>query len=191
MSHQRGKIVLRSPRVTRHGQVVSKLPRYYRRVWRGKEPYYYSRGVFYRPGPTGFIVVGAPIGAVVVSLPVGYRRVWIDSSWYYVFGGIFYRRVPSGYVVVEAPPSVVVEDDIPVLVEPSEMATGKVSVIADVLNVRSGPGLRYPVLYQIHRGYILELHGETTGWFYVELPSGEFGWVMNIYTTPLQSPGSG
>lgn len=187
----RERIILRSPRVAKHGHVVSKLPRDYRRVWRDKEPYYYSRGVFYRPDPAGFVVIGAPIGVVVVSLPAGYRRVWVDDSWYYVYGGVFYRRAPSGYVVVEAPPYVVIEDDIPVLIEPPEWAEGEVSVIADILNVRSGPGLRYPTIYQIHRGYILDVHGKTTGWLYVELPSGEFGWVMNIYTVPVLPPGSG
>ncbi len=110
---------------------------------------------------------------------------------YYAYGGVFYRRVPSGYVVVEAPPDVVVEEAVPVLVQPPEIIEGTVSVIASVLNVRSGPGLSYPMIYQIHKGYILEVHGKAIGWLYVQLPNGEFGWVMNIYTTQLEPPGSG
>jgi hypothetical protein len=179
-----------SPRITRHDHVITRLPRGYRRIWHDRKPYYYYSGVFYRPHISGFIAVGAPIGAIVVSLPVGYQRIWVDDSWYYVYGSSFYRRVPAGYMVVEAPPAVVVEDIVPELVPPPETAAGNVAVTTSVLNVRSGPGLGYPLIYQIQEGYLLEVHGKTTGWLYVQLPNGEFGWVMNIYTTPL-APGSG
>jgi len=179
-----------SPRVVRKDHVISRLPAGYRRVWHDRKPYYYYSGFFYRPHSSGFIAVGAPIGAIIVNLPVGYQRVWVDDSWYYVYGSVFYRRVPSGYIVVEAPPAVVVEDSVPDIVPPPETAGGNVSVITAVLNVRSGPGLRYPLIYQIHEGYILEVHGKTTGWLYVQLPNGEFGWVMNTYTTQLD-PGRG
>jgi hypothetical protein len=155
-------------------------------------PYFYRRGIFYRHAPSGYIVVGAPIGTIVVSLPVGYRRVWVEGAgYYYVYGGAFYRRVPSGYVVVEAPTSVVVEEEAPPLVQPPEAATGQVSVSASVLNVRAGPSLSYPVIYQIHKGYILEIHGKADGWLYVQLPNEEFGWVMTEYTIQLEPPASG
>ena len=191
-SSQRQSIrkIVRSPRTIRHGHVVPSLPRGYRRIWRNKEPYYYYRGAFYRPARSGFIVVGAPLGAIVLSLPAGYQRIWVDDGWYYVYGDVFYRRRPSGYVVVEAPRDIIIEEP-PELVQPPETDSGEVSVIASVLNVRSGPGLSYPVIYQIHEGYILDVHGKTTGWLYVELPNGEFGWVMNIYTNRLLPPGSG
>ena len=179
-----------SPRVTRRDHVVSRLPRGYRRVWHNRKPYYYYYGAFYRPYTSGFISVGAPYGAIVVSLPVGYQRLWVDDSWYYVYSSSFYRRVPSGYMVVDAPSTVVVEDSVPEIVSPPESAAGNVSVTTSILNVRSGPGLGYPRIYQIQEGYILEVHGKATGWLYVQLPNGEFGWVMNTYTTPL-APGSG
>jgi uncharacterized protein YraI len=98
--------------------------------------------------------------------------------------------VSSGYVVVEAPAAVIVEDDAPVLVQPHETADGQISITASVLNVRSGPGLGYPVIYQMHEGYVLEVHGKTTGWLFVELPNGEFGWVMTEFTKQLE-PASG
>ena len=183
--------IVRSPSAYRHGHTVSKLPRGYRRVWHNKEPYYYYSGIFYRPARSGFIVVGAPYGAIVLSLPVGYQRFWVDDAWYYTYGSIFYRRVPSGYVVVEAPRDIVIEEEATVLIQPTETDSGEVSVIASILNVRSGPSLSYPVIYQIHEGYILDVHGKTTGWLYVQLPNGEFGWVMNIYTNRLAPPGSG
>ena len=191
VSSHRGKRRIISPRVTRHGNVVRKLPRGYKRVWHRSKPYFYSGGVFYMPGPSGFIVVRAPMGSVVVSLPVGYRRIWVSSAWYYTYGGVFYQEVPSGYVVVDPPAEVVVEEDAPDLVQPLESATGQVSVTAPILNVRSGPGLSYPLIYQVHIGYILEIHGKSNEWLYVELPNGEFGWVLAELTYRLKAPGSG
>jgi len=190
-THRRGRRRVISPRVSRRGHVVPRLPRGYRRTWRKRDAYYYNRGIFYRRGSSGYIVIGAPVGAVVVSLPVGYRRMWVGDAWYYAYGGVFYRRGPSGYVVVEAPAAVDVQYDAPVLVQPSETVTGEVSVTVDILNVRTGPGLRHPVIYQIHEGYILEIHGKANGWLYVQLPNGEFGWVMTAFTTRQAPPGSG
>jgi len=179
-----------SPRSFRQGHVVRKLPRGYKRTWYNRVPYYYSHGVYYRPGLSGYVVVSAPYGAIVVSLPVGYQRFWIEGSAYYAYGGYFYRRVPRGFVIVEPPDAVEFEEVDPDVVQPSRPATGEVSVTVPVLNVRSGPSLRDPKLYQIHEGYILEIHGETNGWLYVQLPNGEFGWVKSVYTRPLE-PASG
>ena len=190
--HARGKNRRRiiSPRLGRHGHVVTSLPRGYRRTWHNRRPYYYSSGIFYRPARSGFTVVGAPFGAVVVSLPIGYQRLWIDNSAYYVYGGTFYRRVPAGYVVVERPAEVVVEEEVPVLVQPSRDATGQVIVDAPVLNVRSGPSMTNPRIYQVDEGYILEIHGRSNGWLYVQLPNGEYGWVKSVFTKPVE-PGNG
>jgi hypothetical protein len=186
----KGKRHVVSPRTFRRGHVVKRLPRGYRRVRYKKVPYYYQRGIFYRPAPSGFIVVEPPIGVVVVSLPVGYTRIWIGGVGYYSYGGVFYRRAPYGYVVVDPPADVVVEEEIPVIVQPTKPAVGKVSVTASVLNVRTGPGLSYAVIYQIQEDYILEIHGRELGWLYVQLPNGEFGWVMLGFTSPME-PGSG
>lgn len=188
---RKGKVRIFSPRPVRHGHVVPKLPRGYRRVWHSNTPYYYRYGIFYRPSPSGFIVVRAPIGLIISSLPVGYTRVWVGGVSYYVYAGAFYRKVPSGYVVVERPPGVYLEEDAPVLVEPPEAAEGIVTVTASALNVRAGPSLTHPVLYQVHRGYLLEVHGRATGWLYVELPDGEFGWVKRVFTAPLDPNAKG
>jgi len=184
---QRVKRRIISPPVVRHGHVVDRLPRGYRRVWRNRDPFYYFGGMFYRPAPSGFVVVPSPIGAVVVSLPVGSRRLWIDGALYFTFGGTFYRRVPSGYVVVDAPAPVVVEKSVPVLIQPSETAGGQVFVTVPVLNVRSGPGINEPVLYQVDEGYILEVHGIANEWLYVQLPNGEYGWVKTAFTRQLKA----
>lgn len=179
-----------SPRIVRHGHVVQSLPRGYKRIWYRKEPYYFFGGVFYRTTLSGFVVVKAPVGAVVISLPVGYQRLWYGDTVYYIYEGTFYRQVPAGYVVVEPPPALIVEDTGPELVQPLEKASGKISVTALILNVRSGPAMHYPKIYQVERGYILEVLGTTDGWLYVQLPNGEFGWVMAEFTLPLEK-GSG
>jgi len=191
IDRKRSKRRIISPSNPRYGHVVRKLPRGYRRTWYNSNPYYYMGGVFYTPGPTGFIVVRAPIGSIVVSLPVGFRRIWVSDAYYYTYGGTFYRRAPSGFVVVAQPADVVLEEEAPRLVQPSEAAAGQVSVTASILNVRSGPNLGYPLIYQVHSGYILELHGQSREWLYVELPNGEFGWVMAEFTYRLKAPGSG
>ena len=191
VTRHRSKRRIISSGVSRYGHVVRKLPRGYRRVWHKSKPYYYIGGVFYTSGPSGFIVVRAPIGSIVVSLPVGFRRIWVSGAYFYTYGGTFYRRAPSGFIVVVAPSEVVLEEEAPVLVQPSEAASGQVSVTASILNVRSGPDLSYPLIYQVQSGYILEVHGQSREWLYVELPNGEFGWVMAEFTYRLKAPGSG
>ena len=180
-----------SPRIVRRGHVAQRLPRGYKRVWFDESPFFYSFGIFYQSGSAGFIAINAPVGIVVASLPAGYRTVWVGGSTYFVYGGVFYSRVPAGYVVVNAPATLIVEEAAPALVQPSEEVSDQVSVTASVLNVRLGPGKEYAVLYQIHKGYVLEVYGKATGWLYVELPNGEFGWIMKRFTERLDPDADG
>jgi hypothetical protein len=55
---------------------------------------------------------------------------------------------------------------------------------------RSRQRERVEVTSQVERGYILEVLGTTDGWLYVQLPNGEFGWVMAEFTLRLEK-GSG
>jgi N-acetylmuramoyl-L-alanine amidase len=70
------------------------------------------------------------------------------------------------------------------VVQPARTASGDVVVNVPLLNVRSGPGLGYEKIYQFPKGYVLEVHGRTLDWLYVQLPNGEFGWVDSVYTVP-------
>ncbi|HOP47400.1 MAG TPA: DUF6515 family protein [Desulfobacteraceae bacterium] len=189
--HPKHRRIAVPPRIARPGHVVPRLPPGHRRVWHNRNAYFYHRGIFYRPAPSGFVAVRPPIGAVVVNLPVGFRRLWVGGVGFYVYGDVFYRRAPGGYAVVETPPDVIVEEESSGLVQPADAATGKVTVAASVLNVRSGPSLMHPTIYQIHEGYILEIHGKSDGWLYVLLPNGEYGWVMKEFTTLVEPPASG
>jgi len=85
--------------------------------------------------------------------------------------------VPQGYVVVEAPS--------PMVVQPPSVVSGTVSVIAERLNVRSGPNLSEKVVSLVYEGDILTVKGASASaqWWYVELPDGKFGWVMARFTT--------
>jgi uncharacterized protein YgiM (DUF1202 family) len=51
------------------------------------------------------------------------------------------------------------------------------AVTADVLFVRSGPGLDFNILRRVHRGDRVSILAETYGWFYVELRDQSRGWV--------------
>ena len=134
--------------------------------------YYYQRGAFYRRGPSGYFWVNPPVGAIVWSLGFGYDTLWISGAWHYYYGGAYYRRVPTGYMVVDPPVAAVVTPT------STDSASGTITVLVPTLNVRTQPESDYPVFYQVHEGDILIVHMTVPGWLYVELPNGEFGWVM-------------
>ncbi|WP_099221495.1 N-acetylmuramoyl-L-alanine amidase [Listeria costaricensis] len=54
-----------------------------------------------------------------------------------------------------------------------------VSVQADVLNVRSGPGLAYDVTSQVRKGTNLKVIGEENDWYQVRLEDGNTGYVAS------------
>jgi len=179
--HRRGRGHMGPP--FRHGHVFAKLPRGYRTVYVDRSPYYFYDGIFYRPGPTGYVVISAPVGAIVASLPLGHSRVSIGGALYFTFGGNYYRQVPQGYVVAAPPPEVVVQ--------PPPQIYGSISVVVHRLNVRSGPGREHPVVFQLQQGTVLTVYGTSMGWYYVQLPNGQYGWVMEQFTTMLGPPAEG
>jgi hypothetical protein len=87
------------------GHKVRVLPHAHRRIVVRRNPYFYHRGVFYRPHGPDFVVVAAPIGAVVRVLPRGYVTLYLGSFPYYYANYTYYSwdREVSGYRVVEEP----------------------------------------------------------------------------------------
>jgi len=71
-------------------------------------PYYYSAGVWYLPGDTGYTVVTAPVGATVAALPPGATLVDPATSTYY-YGGTYYQPAGGGWVVVAPRAGIIVE----------------------------------------------------------------------------------
>jgi uncharacterized protein YgiM (DUF1202 family) len=67
----------------------------------------------------------------------------------------------------------------------------RMSVTTHTLNVRSGPGMNFPVINYAYRGNLLTINGKASGWLYVQLPDGQFGWVMAKYTAQISPPAKG
>ena len=63
--------------------------------------------------------------------------------------------------------------------------TGSVMVTAQMLNVRSGPGLGNPAVLQVPNGTVLSVQGNAPGWYYVKTADNLYGWVMVQYTAPF------
>jgi len=56
------------------------------------------------------------------------------------------------------------------------------------LHVRSGPGKHHPVIGEVQANNVLKIVGSATGWWYVRLYSGQYGWVMGAYTRVFSEP---
>lgn len=152
--------------------------------------YYYHRGIYYKKLPNGYIVTKPPLGAVVVRLPHGYITFRAGGGEYYYYNSVYYNRVPSGYIVAEPPYKTSTSDSIN-RYQPVLPATEQVKVTAPMLNVRSGPGMNHSITFQIPHGTIMEIHGSSPEWFFVKLPSGEFGWIMKKFTVSEPVPAEG
>lgn len=166
-------------------------PGHYRVVVRGA-PYYYRGGKFFRPWRGAYVPVMPPVGLVISVLPPGFRVTVFGGVNYYLYNGIYYRPAPGGYVVVPAPTTVQTVAATPTgVVAPAQGASGKATVVAQALNVRSGPDMAYPVLQVISLGADLTIQGRTGTWLFVRTPNGEVGWVAQQFTTQSAVPASG
>jgi hypothetical protein len=87
------------------GYYVRDLPRERVIINGPRGRYFYSGGVWYSPGPSGYVVIGAPVGVFVPVLPPDYTTVWVGGAPYYYANDSYYvwRDSDSQYEVV-APP---------------------------------------------------------------------------------------
>lgn len=152
-----------------------------RRMSHGNRQYIYHGGRFYRPGGSGYVHSRPPAGIVVYSLPAA-ALIVLAGLTYYVYDNIYYQKVPSGYMVVDTPKTFP-SQHIPPQVVPPVVPGTYVSVIAQTLNVRSGPGLDHPVKVVVDYGTRLIIQGKSQEWFYVILPDGSDGWVMSNFVS--------
>lgn len=162
-------------------KVISRLPADHQVIHIGKSRYYVHGGRFYIKKPPGFVAIRTPLGAVVTSLPIGARAVLFGGITFYVSNDVYYRKILEGYLVVERPPHKSdLQETSPL--EPSHRFQGKVvTVQANQLNVRSGPGLNFSVVQQARRHQALTIHAYAPEWLFVEMTDGSFGWVMLKY----------
>ena len=90
----------------RSGAVVRALPGGYRPYYYHGSRFYFSGGIWYAPGPYGFIVTRPPVGLFLTVLPPFYSTVWFGGVPYYYADNVYYQWQPgaNGYAVVDAPP---------------------------------------------------------------------------------------
>ena len=91
------------------GYSVSLLPPGNLSISFGRGHFFFHGGVWYRPGPAGFVVVRPPIGVVIPVLPIGYSTLWLGNVPYYYANDVYYTGGPGNYVVVDPPATVMVE----------------------------------------------------------------------------------
>ncbi len=84
------------------GTAIDVLPAGYVTVTVATRPYYYHRGIFYRPHRWGYVVVPAPVGAVIVGPPPGVL-VMVENDPYHYYRGVFYAPRGGRYVVARPP----------------------------------------------------------------------------------------
>jgi hypothetical protein len=72
------------------GYAVRTLPRAGYAIERGRDHFWYDRGVWYRGDGVRWVVVGAPLGAFVPILPPFYTRVWFGGLPYYYANDTYY-----------------------------------------------------------------------------------------------------
>jgi hypothetical protein len=90
----------------RAGTVVRALPGGYRPYYYHGSPFYFSGGIWYAPGPYGFVVARPPVGLFINVLPPFYTTVWFGGVPYYYADNVYYQWQPTanGYAVVDPPP---------------------------------------------------------------------------------------
>ena len=99
---QKKTIVKKKP--AKRTVVVTKLPAGHKKIIVHKNPFYFTKGVWYKKGSSGYVVVRAPLGARIKALPIGYTVVVRANIKYYHYYGAYYKYDPDNkeYYVVEA-----------------------------------------------------------------------------------------
>src|SRR6204780_1116925 len=87
------------------GAVVRALPGGYRPYYYRGSRFYFSGGIWYAPGPYGFILTRPPAGLFLTVLPPFYTTVWFGGVPYYYADNVYYQWQPAanGYAVVDPP----------------------------------------------------------------------------------------
>lgn len=141
-------------------------------------PFFYHSGIYYRQYDDEYVIVRAPIGARVRILPDSCSTIYSRGRSYYVCDEDYYEPVDGGYIVVERPVYVDHDPDIDV--------GDQVRVRVDTLNVRSGPGRHYDIVYQLYRGDIAMVRNTKRGWLFIDLPGGANGWVLREHVRRIR-----
>lgn len=165
------------------GHRMQSIPQDHHEIRHGHDSFYFTGGRFYRRGPLDFFLIAPPLGIVVPVLPLGYVSLAVGGMTYYELNGIYYRQVPDGYLVVDYPAGAAPAVSTTL---PASAGYNQVIVRSELLNVRVGPALDQDIIERVNRGSALKILGRIPEWYYIELPTGERGWVMERFVTPVQ-----
>ena len=88
------------------GSVVRELPVGYRPYMFGGSRFFFYGGIWYAPGPGGFLITRPPIGLYVNVLPPFYTTLWFGGVPFYYANDVYYQwnAAQNGYVVAAPPP---------------------------------------------------------------------------------------
>ncbi|MFW2368330.1 MAG: SH3 domain-containing protein [Desulforhopalus sp.] len=106
-----------------------------------------------------------------------------------------YRPVRERTIVYTTPPPVILHRPQVSIrrqyFEPTsqpDLILRRVETTAQLLNIRSGPGVGEMVTSQVQQGAILDVIGAAPDWLYVRTENGSYGWVMARYTRDTAGP---
>jgi hypothetical protein len=97
-----------------HRKVVRTLPAGHAKIVVGPRTTWYAHGVFYRMGPSGYVMTAGLPGARVKVLPPAFRTVFVSGVPYYEYYGTYYTHdsEKDEYVVVDAPEEPIYADTV-------------------------------------------------------------------------------
>lgn len=112
----------------------------------------------------GLLVNGDTVEIVGVDSTTGWYKIKFEGGYAYITNKSEYVEIISG--------------------DPNSSATvKKVEVLAENLNVRSGPGISNSSIGIVQKGFVADIleTDSTTGWYKISY-NGEYGWVTNNTT---------
>lgn len=127
-------------------------------------------------------IVHIAVGTLVAVIPPAASTIEVGGVRYYVSDGVYYRAVHGGYMVVSDPCG---------NIKPEVEVGDKLQVWADLLNVRTGPGMEYGVAMQIEKGALLVVKGIDNEWCFIYLQDGSSGWIQRKYAIVVDSGAKG
>jgi hypothetical protein len=90
--------------------------------FRGGGRYFFHAGVWYAPGPAGYIVTRPPVGIVVPVLPPAYSTVYVAGAPYYYANDVYYTQAQGGYAVAQPPADAQIAEAPPAVTAPAPAA---------------------------------------------------------------------
>jgi len=87
------------------------------------------------------------------------------------------EEVATPEPIKEEPTTVPASQEVERTPEPVTPPPELVSVIASLVNIRSGPGMKNGIITTVRKGDELELLGQTGSWCNVRLSNGVEGWI--------------